>query len=226
MAAAILAALPPITAGDEGTRPIDAVPGAACGLSPTPGGARTARLVGAARDAAVREPSSRGLRPRQAGIRPQGAWQGALPPGGLPTAVRAACDVRAVTLEQIETTLPCGFHDARVRRVEVDYRARSARIDLVLDAGDPQSEHLGDRDAWRAARLVLQDLLFVVFEPPATRPEAYAGEAWITSSGPATVRQREKLPPLPAGFFCHAFFASNWNAYLFAAAREATLTWA
>ena len=131
-----------------------------------------------------------------------------------------------MTLEQIETTLPGGFHDARVRRVDIDYRARSARIDIVVDAGDPHSEHLGDRDAWRVARLVLNDVLFVVFEPPVTRPEAYAGEACISASGPATAGQRRKLPAVPAGFFCHAFFASNWNAYLFAAARDATLTWA
>ncbi|HEY6098722.1 MAG TPA: hypothetical protein VIW03_04795 [Anaeromyxobacter sp.] len=130
-----------------------------------------------------------------------------------------------MTLEQIETTLPGGFHDARVRRVDIDYRARAARIDMVVDVGDPESEHLGDRDAWRAAHLELQDLLFIVFEPPATRPEAYAGEAWITSSAPATALQRERLPPVPAGFFCHAFFASNWNAHVFAAARGATLTW-
>ena len=130
-----------------------------------------------------------------------------------------------MTLEQIETTLPGGFHDARVRRVDIDYRARVVRIDLVLDAGDPESEHLGDRDAWRAAHLVLQDLLFIVVEPPATRPEAYAGEAWITSSAPATTRQRQGLPAVPPGFFCHAFFASNWNAHVFAAARDALLVW-
>lgn len=131
-----------------------------------------------------------------------------------------------MTLEQIETTLPGGFHDARVRRVDIDYRARTARIDVVLDAGDPESEHLGDRDAWRAAHLVLQDLLFLVFEPPATRPEAYAGEACITSSAPATADQRERLPNIPPGFFCHAFFAANWNAHVFAAARDARLVWA
>ncbi len=130
-----------------------------------------------------------------------------------------------MTLEQLEKTLPRGFHDARLRRVEVDYRARAARIDLVLDAGDPESEHLGDRDAWRSAQLVLQDLLFVVIEPPATRPEAYAGEARISSSAPASLEQRERLPAVPAGFFCHAFHASNWNAHVYAAARDATLVW-
>jgi hypothetical protein len=137
-----------------------------------------------------------------------------------------AWNVARVTLEQIETTLPAGFHDARVRRVEIDYLSRSARIDVVLDAGDPGSDDLADRDAWRAARLELRDLLFLVFEPPATRPEAYSGEAWITSSAPATADQRERLPDVPPGFFCHAFFASNWNAHLFAAARDARLVWA
>ena len=79
---------------------------------------------------------------------------------------------------------------------------------------------------WRAAHLVLEDLLFIVFEPPATRPESYAGEAWITSSSPATRDQRERLPRVPPGYFCHAFFASNWNAHVFAAARDARLDWA
>lgn len=131
-----------------------------------------------------------------------------------------------MTLEQIETTLPSGFHDARLRRVDIDYQARAARIDLVLDAGDPGSEDLAGREAWRAARLVLEDLLFIVFEPPATRPESYAGEAWITSSSPATTDQRRRLPRVPPGYFCHAFFASNWNAHVFAAARDARLVWA
>ncbi len=131
-----------------------------------------------------------------------------------------------MTLEQLETTLPGGFHDARVRRVEIDYGTRCARIELVLDAGDPDAEEIGDREAWRGARIVLTDLLFVVVEPPSTRPEAFAGEAWITSSAPATPLQRERLPEVPRGFFCHAFFASNWNAHVFAAARDARLEWA
>ncbi len=130
-----------------------------------------------------------------------------------------------MTLEQIEATLPGGFHDARMRRVEIDYRARSAWIEIVLDAGDPDAEDIGEREAWRRARLVLSDLLFVVVEPPSTRPEAFAGEAWITASAPATALQRERLPPLPRGFFCHAFFASNWNSHVFAAARDARLEW-
>jgi hypothetical protein len=130
-----------------------------------------------------------------------------------------------VTLEQIEKTLPAGFRDARVRRVDVDYRGRAARIHLVFDAGDPHSDHLGDRDAWRAAELALDDVLFVVLEPPVTRPEVYVGEARITSSAPATEAQRQALPEVPSGFFCHAFFAANWNAHLFAAARAATLVW-
>jgi hypothetical protein len=131
-----------------------------------------------------------------------------------------------VTLEQIETTLPSGFHDAQLRRVDIDYAARAARLDLVVDVGDPGADHIGDREAWRAAHLVLTDVLFLVFEPPATRPEAYAGEACITASAPATRDQRERLPAVPAGYFCHAFFASNWNAHLYAAAREARLVWA
>jgi hypothetical protein len=131
-----------------------------------------------------------------------------------------------MTLEQLEKTLPCGFRDARVRRVDVDYRGRAARIHVVLDAGDPNSEHLGDRDAWRAAQLVLADVLFVVLEPPATRPEVFAGEARISSSAPATEDHRRGLPEVPPGYFCHAFFAANWNAHLFAAARDASLVWA
>ncbi len=132
----------------------------------------------------------------------------------------------AVTLEQIETTLPSGFHDARLRRVDVDYVERSARIDLVVDAGDPGAEDVGGRDAWRPAHLVVSDLLFVVVDPPHTRLAAYGGEAWITRSAPATAEQRQRLPEVPAGAFCHALFASNWNAWVFVAGRDARLTWA
>jgi len=130
-----------------------------------------------------------------------------------------------MTLEQIEITLPGGFRDARLRRIEVDYVGRTARVDLIVDAGDPQSDEPGDRDAWRAAHLVLSDVLFVSVEPPATRPEAYAGEARLAGSAPATAAQLARLPPVPPGCFCHALFAANWNAWMFVAARDARLQW-
>lgn len=131
-----------------------------------------------------------------------------------------------MTVAEIETTLPAGFLDARLRRIEVDWSERSARLDLVLDAGDPDGEGIGDREAWRGAHLVLSDLLFVVVEPPATRPEAFAGEARVAQSRPATAEERAALPALPPGFFCHAFVAANWGARMFAAARDARLYWA
>jgi hypothetical protein len=130
-----------------------------------------------------------------------------------------------VTLEQIEAMLPTGFRDARVRAVEADYVARVARIELVLDDGDPGGDDVGDQEAWRPARLLVGDLLFLVLEPPATRPEAFAGEARIGASAPATAAQRERLPAVPVGFFCHALFAANWNAHLFVAGRDARLEW-
>ena len=130
-----------------------------------------------------------------------------------------------MTLEQIETTLPSGFLDARPRRVAVDYAERSALLELALDAGDPESEDIGDREAWRPAQLLLSDLLFLVVEPPVTRPQAYAGEPCITRSSPASAEQRSRLPEVPAGAFCHALFAANWNAWLFVAARAARLIW-
>lgn len=130
-----------------------------------------------------------------------------------------------MTLEQIEALLPVGFRDARVRAVGIDYVARAARIDLVLDDGDPGGADVGDQEAWRPACLLVRDLLFLVLEAPATRPQAFAGEARIGASAPATPAQRAKLPPVPAGFFCHALLAANWNAHLFVAARDARLEW-
>jgi hypothetical protein len=130
-----------------------------------------------------------------------------------------------VTLEQIEATLPGGFHDARLRRMEVDYVRRAARIDFVLDAGDPESEDIGDREAWRPAHVVVADLLFLAVEPPGTRHESYSGEARITFSSPASADQQARLPELPAGAFCHALFAANWNAWVFVAGRDARLYW-
>lgn len=146
------------------------------------------------------------------------------PPGGF-CGARAEPTMACVTIGEIETTLPGGFLDARLRRVDVDYVERAAVLELTVDAGDPGAEDIGGREDWRPAHLVLSDLLFVVVEPPATRPEAFAGEARIAVSVPATAAQRAALPPVPPGFFCHAFFASNWNAHVFAAARDARLYW-
>jgi len=131
-----------------------------------------------------------------------------------------------VTIAELESMLPAGFLDARLRRIEIDYVERTARLDLVVDGGDREADGIAEREAWRPAHLVLSDVVFVVVEPPATQREAFAGEARIASSRPATRREREALPPVPPGSFCHALFASNWGARLFLAARDARLYWA
>lgn len=133
-----------------------------------------------------------------------------------------------MTIEEIERGLPNGFHDARLKGIDIDYARREARLDLQADIGSPESRSEGIKDAYRACRLTLSDLLFCVIEPPGPTYQRQKAEwLWIADSGPATSEEiLPKLPtPLPEGAFVHYFFINEWNAFIYLAAMDACFEW-
>ena len=71
-----------------------------------------------------------------------------------------------MTLEQIEKTLPKGFHDAFLCAVSVDYLRRTAQIDLEVWTGELYAEDRTRRETYRRGRLALSGLLMLVLEAP------------------------------------------------------------
>src|SRR5262249_11933992 len=69
-----------------------------------------------------------------------------------------------MTFQETAASLPNGFHDAELRRFEMDYVRRQLQFDLVIWIGDMDAP--GRRELYRRARLRVDDVAFLVVEPP------------------------------------------------------------
>lgn len=133
-----------------------------------------------------------------------------------------------MTLDELDHTLPNGFHDAEIFSLEIDYAARTAQFQMALLIGlsdDPEPE----RQAYQKATLLISGLCFCSVEPPyTTYPFLRGGSIWV-GGDPA---KSDHLPTLsalmekcPEGTWCYRFFVVDWNAFIHIAAREAELKW-
>jgi hypothetical protein len=131
-----------------------------------------------------------------------------------------------MTIEEIEKTLPSGFHDASLERLNIDYNAREAKLEVLIDVGDPDSQ--SDEETKRKGILTVFGLLSCVIEPPDSRSSYQKTEGlWIADSGPyKSGKMPTKLPePLPNGSFAHYFFINDWNAFIVVVAADARFDW-
>jgi hypothetical protein len=75
-----------------------------------------------------------------------------------------------MTLDELDHTLPNGFHDAEIISFEIDYVRGTASFHFNLLVGwsdDP----IPERDAYQEAKLVVRGLCFCSIDPPyATYP--------------------------------------------------------
>jgi hypothetical protein len=116
------------------------------------------------------------------------------------------------------------FHDAVLESLHVSYAEQSASLVFKIPAG----VECGDL-RYQAGVLSFGGLQFMVVEPP-DQPYSYCepAGAWITSDGAfpdPKMRSSFKIPkPLPDDGFVHYFFASDWNAFIFIGATEASFT--
>ncbi len=128
-----------------------------------------------------------------------------------------------MTLDDLTSSLPNGLHDAELRAVNIDFERGVARLDLDIWLGDEL-----ELEAYRRGRIELSRLLFWVSEPPDPRyPFAEPGGLKI-DAGPLTAdtpANRPALPAIPHDRFANWIFVSDWNAFIFLAAGEASITW-
>lgn len=126
-----------------------------------------------------------------------------------------------MTLEEIEQSLPNGFHDSSITAVHLNYAQRTAEIDMELWVSVSIDE---DRELYRRATLSISDLIYFVIEPPG-HPNTSHDEPSLVDGGSSEVAEpTSPLPkPLPAGAFTYWFFVSNWNAFIHVAALSAEI---
>ncbi|MDP9337666.1 MAG: hypothetical protein M3P45_02240 [Acidobacteriota bacterium] len=134
-----------------------------------------------------------------------------------------------MTLDELDNTLPNGFHDAEIFSFEIDYVAGTAKFRMNLLTGGPEDPGL-ERDTRQEAILIVSGLCFCSVEPPwSTYPFLPDGKPIMVSGDPAKSDHLPSLADLtskfPSGTWCYRFFVDDWNAFIHIAAGDAQLTW-
>jgi hypothetical protein len=128
------------------------------------------------------------------------------------------------TLQDIENSLPNGFHDALLRSCHLDFVARTASFELDISTGDSDSADSAERDRYAPATLLLSDLAFCEVQPPHPNyPFQDPTPLLVDLSQPDP--DHSIIKTLPTGTFAGRFFVTNWNSFIYLAARHARLEW-
>lgn len=132
-----------------------------------------------------------------------------------------------MTLDELAVSLPNGFHDAIVYTIAIDYLRHQARFDLDIWVGNLDANDSEQREAYKRAELTLSGLEFWATEPPdASYP--YRQDCLTIDIGPMhalAAPVSSKLPPIPPDAFANWIFVSEWNAFIYLAAKDAQLAW-
>ena len=129
-----------------------------------------------------------------------------------------------MTFDEVAASLPNGFHDAELQRFEMDYVHRTLRFDLVVWIGNMDDSLR--REIYRPARLTLEDVAFLVIEPPDTNyPWLRAGPIKIDTGEGQARQSSSTLPVAPAGARTTWMYLEELNRFLLFSAGNASLEW-
>jgi hypothetical protein len=134
-----------------------------------------------------------------------------------------------MTLDELDDTLPNGFHDAEIFSFEIDYVRGIASFHLNLLVGGPDDPK-PECDAYQEATLVVRGLCFCSIDPPySTYPFLPDGKPISVSGAKPKTDAAPFVPDLvskfPADAWCYLFFVDDWNACINIAGRDASVTW-
>ncbi len=132
-------------------------------------------------------------------------------------------------LEQLENSLPNGFHDAQMEVVTVDYVLRTAVMKMQLHVGNPDAATEEEREAYKPAELHLSDVLYFVIDAPGPKYKYAEKKALWLLAGRAD-EESAPAPPipleqLPTGTSAYWFFVNDWDSFIHVAAMDVNLTW-
>ncbi len=120
-------------------------------------------------------------------------------------------------------SLPNGLHDAQLRRFEMDYVRKELTFDLDVWIGDMNARV---RELYRPARLTLENVAFLVIEPPhPDYPWDEPGEIRIDAGVGQPTQSSSKLPDAPDGASVAWMYLEDLNTFLVFATASASLDW-
>ena len=129
-----------------------------------------------------------------------------------------------MTFEEVSASLPNGFHDAELQRFEMDYVLRTLRLDLVVWIGNLDDP--GRRELYRPARLTLDDVAFLVIEPPDVNyPWLNAGRIRIDAGEGQPPQSSSTLSVAPPAARTTWICLEELNTFLLFSAGNASLEW-
>jgi hypothetical protein len=134
-----------------------------------------------------------------------------------------------MTLEELDHTLPNGFHDAKIFSFQIDSVRGIATFHLNLLVGWPDDPEPG-RGAYQKATLVVRGLCLFSIDPPDFKYPFLPGgkPILVTGSSPkpgAAPFVPELLAKFPTGTWSYLFYVDDWNSCINIAAHDATVTW-
>jgi hypothetical protein len=129
-----------------------------------------------------------------------------------------------VNIEELDRTLPHGFHDSCLRGIALDYEVQTALLTLDIWIGDENAPPGEERERRRPARLDLIGLEYFVLEPPDPRYKYRDVGSVTLDLCEADLAFATSRPPA-AGVFAARFFVNEWNAFIHFAAKDVRLTW-
>jgi len=126
-----------------------------------------------------------------------------------------------MTIEEIDLSLPNGFHDSKILNVRLNYEQRTAEMDIKILVSGPDD---ADTERYQPITLFISDLIYFVIEPPGPPNVSHAAPSLVDGGSTELKQSSYSLPkPLPAGAFTYWFFVSNWNSFHHVAALSAEL---
>lgn len=131
-----------------------------------------------------------------------------------------------MTFEELDAEFPNGFDDAEITGLTLDYKSRTATMQLSLRLDLPDGPNSVE---YRCGVLTIRSFYYVSIDPPDVEHLFYPSGSRITVDGfsedPTTFQLFEHLKPrLPAGAFCCRFFVHDWNAFIRIAGKAAEFT--
>jgi hypothetical protein len=127
-----------------------------------------------------------------------------------------------MNFNELDLTLPNGFHDASLRHFEMNYVNHTLNFDLDVSVGTPEEE----QEFIRPARVTVKNVAFLVVESPYARDEwLKAGPIWIDTGEGAPDKGKSELPEVSKGTSTTWMYLREMNSFIIFAGGEASIEW-